>query len=980
MAYETELTAQDAENTPPAAQAAPQAVGTTGDPDVLLIAAASTSRQPFLVLTTDLTVQHANAAFLALSGRMAPEVLGQPLFALGAGQWDIPSLRTLLGEVLPHRDVVDAYRIDYRVDGSGPRVLLVNARYLKGRGQFPDRVLVAMEEVTERERLRGELVARRELSGKLIDKLRQAALLLGPEPKEYRGDTLRPVPDFSNAKRGTKAAAQALRESEQRLRLASHAAQLGVFEWDVENDRAHWENPRMYEIFGRTREQGPLSRAVFMAEVIDPHDQATFEQALREAMQPDQLLRVVCRIRRCNDGAQRWIKLSGRFDLAPDGSARRLLGVVTDITERKRAEQKLQASEEQWRRLLALLPVAVYVCDAQGRITYFNQRAVELWGRTPRVGERDERFCGSFRLYHPDGRPLPHDQTPMVEAIRNGSAYRDLEVVMEQPQGRRVHVSVNIDPLLENGRIVGAINCFVDQTERRLVQTRLRDSEARFRQLADAMPQLVWSAGADGSVDYYNRRACEFSGFDCSGEGQRGWRPVLHPEDLERTLRAWRAALDGGHAYQCEHRVRTVAGAWRWHLSRAVPVRDEAGSILRWFGTATDIHDLTLARQALQHLTETLEQQVAERTRLLERERNFIDSVLDNQPAPVLVLDGDGRLVRFNKACETATGRSFEELLGSSAWMELVPAGERDSVQQMLDTLGSAQAPIRHENHWCHRDGSQRLFVWNNRVLRDAAGCVQYIIASGLDITEQRQAELAARQHLEEAARLQRLQTADELATVLAHEVNQPLAAIAAFAETSQHLLRQAPLDQEMLAEILQHIGEQALRGGEIIRRLRSFVRKGRIDPSPLDLNRLVQQACTLIRRKAQDCGVSLDLMLADDLPPVMGVSVHLEQVLLNLLSNAVEAIQDAGMAAGSISVETRRVNGKARVTVRDSGPGVGAAGVDALFDPLASAKEYGLGVGLRISRSLIEAHGGRLWVEPQQPGAVFHFELSLTA
>ena len=159
---------------------------------------------------------------------------------------------------------------------------------------------------------------------------------------------------------------------------------------------------------------------------------------------------------------------------------------------------------------------------------------------------------------------------------------------------------------------------------------------------------------------------------------------------------------------------------------------------------------------------------------------------------------------------------------------------------------------------------------------------------------------------------------------------------------------------------------------------MRAFVGRGRIDPVPLDLNSLVRDTGALMVPKVRSRGIDLVLDLDETLPQAMGVAIHIEQVLLNLLRNAIDAIRDAGMTKGNIAVSTRQQDGMARVSVCDSGPGIEAAQADKVFDPLASRKQYGLGVGLRISRSLIEAHGGKLWVEPHRPGGIFRFVLPL--
>ncbi|HEY0663986.1 MAG TPA: ATP-binding protein [Thiobacillaceae bacterium] len=373
-----------------------------------------------------------------------------------------------------------------------------------------------------------------------------------------------------------------------------------------------------------------------------------------------------------------------------------------------------------------------------------------------------------------------------------------------------------------------------------------------------------------------------------------------------------------------------------------------------------------------------LEAELRARCTEVQRERNFTHAVLDTVRALVVVFDGEGRLVRHNAACGATTGHDFGKFVGTTDWQALIPAEEMPGVQAVMAKLRSGEADVPHENHWLHRDGSRILISWRNTVLRDEAGQVLFVIATGIDITEQRRAENRARQHLEDASRLQRLQTANELATLLAHELSQPLAAISSYAEASRQLLTHAPLAQDKLAQNLERISQQSLRAGETIRHMRAFVGRGRIDSVPMDLNVVVRDAFAFMEPRARSRGIELVLDLGEPPPTVLGVDVHLEQVLVNLIRNAIDAIRDARLKSGRISVVTRQVDRKAQVSVIDSGPGIDAEDAEKVFDFLSSRKEYGLGVGLRISRSLIEAHGGRLWVEPHCPGGIVHFVLPI--
>jgi two-component system CheB/CheR fusion protein len=510
------------------------------------------------------------------------------------------------------------------------------------------------------------------------------------------------------------------------------------------------------------------------------------------------------------------------------------------------------------------------------------------------------------------------------------------------------------------------------------VNSQLRDKVDELEDANDDMTNLLASVdiatlflGVDRTIQRFTPSATRLFNLISTDVG----RPIDHitacfadPElkgDIDQVLQS---------LVPCEREVSRDNE--QWFLRRITPYRTADNRISGVVLSLTDITELKRAELDLRNLTAHLEQRVSEGGAQLQHERNFIDAILNTVGALILVIDTEERMVRFNTACNSTTGYDFAEFLGRTEWQDLVPADEKDGVRWVTDRLRAGEDHIQHENHWIHRDGSKRLIHWCNSVLRDEAGQLQYIIGTGIDITEQRRAENRARETLEEASRLQRLQTANELATLLAHELNQPLAAIATYAEAGLQLLGQTPLARDKLTRNLEQISKQSLRAGEAIRHMRAFVGRGRIDPVPLDLNAVLRSTSTLMKPKARTRGIGMTLDLDETLPPVMGVDVHIEQVLLNLLRNAIDAIRDSGMSSGSITVATRRVDGMAQVNVIDSGPGIDAAMAEKVFEPFSSRKEHGLGVGLRISRSLIEAHGGRLWIEPHRPGGIFHFVL----
>jgi PAS domain S-box-containing protein len=427
----------------------------------------------------------------------------------------------------------------------------------------------------------------------------------------------------------------------------------------------------------------------------------------------------------------------------------------------------------------------------------------------------------------------------------------------------------------------------------------------------------------------------------------------------------------------------------RWYTRRISPYRTVSDRIEGAVIAFSDVTALKQAEQELRRLAEELERRVVERTQQLESEAterarasetlraegDFVSAVLGTAPALVIVLDPEGRVVRFNKACEAASGYGFEEVKGRTIWDLLLLPEEADAVRQTFTELRSGRFPNRRDNYWRHRDGSLRLITWSNTCLLDERGAVKFVIGTGLDITEQRRAEEEARQRQFELAHLHRVYTAGELATILAHEINQPLAAIASYSEASLQRLRQGEASPDALIRDIEQTALQAQRAGRTIRELRNFLSKSESADDRSDLNAAVRIVFDLIGPEAGSKGVSIVLDLADDVPPINVSAVQAEHVLLNLIRNAIDAVVEMGARAGSITVQTRTDAAQAaHVTVRDTGPGLDAEAAERVFEPFYTTKRDGLGMGLRISRSVLESVGGRIWAQPSNEGGIFHF------
>ncbi|HSW27009.1 MAG TPA: ATP-binding protein, partial [Burkholderiaceae bacterium] len=263
----------------------------------------------------------------------------------------------------------------------------------------------------------------------------------------------------------------------------------------------------------------------------------------------------------------------------------------------------------------------------------------------------------------------------------------------------------------------------------------------------------------------------------------------------------------------------------------------------------------------------------------------------------------------------------------------------------------------------------------------NSEGALVAVVAVGRDVTDRLRAEEQGRQHLQQLAHVGRLSAMGEMASAIAHEINQPLTAMRTYAQASQRLLAGGAAPAE-LSDTLGRIATQAERASEIIRRLRGFLARDEVRTLPVEPNYIVSEVIGLARADAAQCGVQLVAELADALPRVDVDCIQIEQVLLNLVRNGIEAMQQADSAERVLCIRTRLHEGAVMLSVKDSGPGVAANVAASIFDAFVSHKPGGMGIGLAISRSIAEAHHGRLWLaegdDPgaASPGALFHLSL----
>ncbi len=355
--------------------------------------------------------------------------------------------------------------------------------------------------------------------------------------------------------------------------------------------------------------------------------------------------------------------------------------------------------------------------------------------------------------------------------------------------------------------------------------------------------------------------------------------------------------------------------------------------------------------------------------------RALLDAAVD----AIVVIDHEGRILTFNAAAERLFGYDSAAVVGQPVDL-LMPEPHRSShagyLRRYLDTGEARIIGIGREVQGRRADGTVFPIGLSVGEARDSAGT--RFVGIMRDLSSQRSAEQRTRSLEARLAHVGRFNLMGEMAAGIAHEINQPLSAIATYAQAAMRILQRDQPGMTTLIDVCRKIDEQARRAGSVIENLRKFIRKQAIETHPLEVNRVIADVVSLMKADAHAEGIPLATSYGADLPQIRADAVQLQQVLLNLTRNAVDAVRDGQRKEPGISIATRRgEDGGVRIEVADCGPGVARQLGDNIFHPFVTTKHYGLGVGLAISRTIVQSYGGTLtYRDNPSGGAVFTVEL----
>ena len=619
---------------------------------------------------------------------------------------------------------------------------------------------------------------------------------------------------------------------------------------------------------------------------------------------------------------------------------------------RERRTALAAVAQPMFRALAETTPAAIFV-QRGDRLLYVNPAAEAMTGYS-----REELLALEFWRLLPEEE---REQARAVSAARLGGqpvavpARREQRLIAKDGSVRWVDVSIG---RIDWGGAPAVLGTAFDVSERRHAEAARRHGDRRFRALIEHSSDIILSYDAAGVITYVGPSIEATLGHPAASLMGTDVFALVHPDDQAACRAAVASLLAApGNTARLQYRARHADGSWRWLDGIGSNQLDEPAI----GGVIVNARDVTEWRAAEEQLRES--------------EARF-----------ALAIDGakDG-IWDWNIAMGTIfVSPRMRELLGVDPDAEIdVPdffaarfhPDDYARVEEgWIAHLHDAATHYEEEYRYRVPGSGERWLLVRARTVRDADGAPQRMIGSLTDITARKRAEEAARDRQAELAHVLRVAAMNEMAAGIAHELNQPLAAIVNYARGCARRLEPRG-DAGDIIEALDQIATEALRAGEVVHSLKRVVRKEPPRESLVDLAGLAREAVQLVRAEAGDRGVAIRVTDDASIEPLRGDGIQLQQVVLNLLRNALEAIADR---PGLIEVRTERTAGGAlRVSVADTGRGVPPDLLDRIFSPFFSTKDNGLGMGLSISRTIVEAHGGRLWAEARGgSGAIFAFTL----
>ncbi len=746
-----------------------------------------------------------------------------------------------------------------------------------------------------------------------------------------------------------------LRESETKLKEALRIGKIGYWERDVIADRITWSEETR-RIIGMPCPDGGVSQAR-LQEFIHPDDRQTQREALEDALRhrrpSDVEFRIITPV-----GETRFVHVIDEIAYDSSGRPIRLFGTVQDITERRRAEEALRRSERELRVVIDTIPVMAWTLRPDGVVDFLNQRWVNYSGLS--LAQYVAKPAGPI---HPEDAPRVFEK--WREQMALGKGYDD-EMRLRRADGEYRWFLVRTTPLRdEHGNIIKWYGVSTDIEDRKCAEQALFETKSRLELILDNAPLAISGWDPEGRITSWNKAAERLFGWT-AGEVIGQVCQTVPPEHMQDYLQAVQKVMQGETILSLVRYRRKKGGDLMICNLSCAPQRNERGEII---GATVIVEDITERKRA--------EDAIRESHQLLE-------SVLATIPVGVVVTNQAGDIVLSNAISKAIWGRliiSGRERREKSRgfWHE---TGKRilpedwASWRALKQGQTSLNELIDIETH----DGWQKTILNSAAPIRNGEGEIVGAVFVNEDVTELKKNEERLRQTQTELARVARVTMVGELAASIAHEINQPLAAVVTNANAASRWLANDPPNLNETRETVRRIARDGARASEVIKRVRALIRRSEPLKMPVDVNELVRETITLAQPELTRKRILLQTELSPELPPVAGDRVQLQQVLLNLFVNALDSLTLMSDDRRRLRIRTLPAEpNSVQVIVEDTGAGFESDEAERLFEPFYTTKPNGLGMGLAISRSIVEAHGGRLWGTPNDGhGSTFQFVIPI--
>jgi len=744
-----------------------------------------------------------------------------------------------------------------------------------------------------------------------------------------------------------KRAEQARRENENKLRQIIETVP-GLI-WSAGPDgKTTYVNQRILDYIGLRLED---FRHRGWEAFLHPEDLPKTAKDFDQAIQTGTSHKTVHRIRR-SDGEYRWHLSRAEPLRDQQGRIIQWYGQSVDIDEAKKAEDRLRRSEAYLAEAQRLSHTGSAAYN-ETKILYWSEEASRTWGFDPLQGIPSREAV--WQRIHPDD--LDRVNENVEHGVREKRSFaNDFRVVL--PGGAVKHIeAVNYPVFSASGELLEIVVTGVDVTERKRAEQTLRESEAKFRDYAETASDWFWEIGPDYKFTLLTENA--FGSHAADRIGTACWDHAL---DLETEPEKWRlvqATLDSREPFRdLVYCAMGGNGSPMYVRASGKPMFDANGEFHGYRGTGSDVTAIMRVQEALR-----------------ESERSS-RSAIDGIAGLLAILAPNGELETANRQVFEYFGRSLEWVKNWGTNDALHPE-DLSRVLELVKRGIASGSPFNFELRMRRFDGEYRWFENRHVPIRDDTGRIArwYLLAT--DIEDRTRALARLEQMQWDFAHMNRVSMMGELAASLSHEISQPIASVRNNAHAAQNFLNMQPPNLREVGEALSCVVSDTDRAGDIIGRIRDHMKSAAPRKEHFDLNEAINEVILLGRSAIIKNGVSVQTRLSEGLFPIHGDRVQLQQVVLNLLLNAVEAMGSTEEGARELLISTEQDHTGVLVAVRDSGPGIDPSHLERVFDAFYTTKSSGMGMGLSICRSIIEAHGGRLWAEANEPrGTIFQFTL----